>query len=250
MRSSFPYCVPLALAASCGGQATLPATPPAANSAPTPAVSAEPVQNSTTLHAEALETPEHAVSLYFAAPELGAHLMVADPRSYRVHVISDAAGPEVSGLEVALDAGRPRTLSVTKPTILLGELLSEDAELGPGVHWLFAAPVLASGLVPRAAVRSARAAKARRFFIGKTAEESASPSAAIWLRRPDGSYNGAKNSDSVVFDAFVFSALGIPIPAPCTIELRSPGISGQLRLASPFVLHEVDRKSTRLNSSH
>lgn len=201
--------------------------------------SAEPVQNSTQLRADALESPRSVASLYFAAPELGQHLLTDDPRSYRVHVISDAVGPEVVGLELALDTGRPRRVSLTEPTITLGELLSEDTELAPGSHWLFAAPVLASGLVPRAAEGNARAAKARRFFIGKTADEAAGPSAAVWLRRPEGSYNGAKNSESVIFDAFVFSALGVQIDAPCTITLKSAAVSGQLSLASPFVVHEV-----------
>jgi len=239
VRSPLPYCVLFALAGSCGGQAAPQATLPVSNCAPAPLPSAAPVQNSTPLRADSLESPRSPASLYFAAPELGQHLPLDDPRSYRVHVISDAVGPEVIGLELALDAGRPRRVTLSEPTISLGELLSEDAELAPGAHWLFAAPVLASGLVPRAAEGGARAAKARRFFIGQTADEAAGPSATVWLRRPEGSYNGAKNSDSVLFDAFVFSALGVQIDAPCTISLRSPAISGQLSLASPFVLHEV-----------
>jgi hypothetical protein len=93
--------------------------------------------------------------------------------------------------------------------------------------------------VPRAVSGGPRAAQARRFFIGKTPDEAAGPSGAVWLRKPEGSYNGAKNSDSVVFEAFVFSSLGTPLDTPCTITLESPAVSGQLRLASPFVLHEL-----------
>jgi hypothetical protein len=164
---------------------------------------------------------------------------LADPRRYRVHVISAAARPEIVGVELSLDAERPRLLSVGEATIALGELLRADADLSPGVHWLFAAPVTASGLVPRSAPDGARAAKARRFSIGNTSDEVTGRSGAVWLRKPEGSYNGAKNSQSLVFEAFVFSALGTQLDTPCTITLKSPAVSGQLRLASPFVLHEV-----------
>jgi hypothetical protein len=199
----------------------------------------EPVPNSTTLRADVLESPRSLASLSFAAPELGEHLMNADPRSYRVQVIIDAVGPEVIGLELSLDGGRPRSLPLAAPTLTLGELLSEDAELAPGAHWLFAAPILASGLVPQLATGGPRTAKARRFFVGKTKDEALGPSGAVWLRKPEGSYNGPKSSESVLFDAFVFSALGVQVDVPCTISLRSPAVSGQLLLASPFVVHEV-----------
>jgi len=238
-----------ALAGSCGGHAPPPSSVPASNCAPPAAASSEPVLNDTKLRADPLESPRSVASLYFAAPELGAHLMDADPRSYRVHVISDAVGPEVIGLELALDAGRPRRVSLTEPAISLGELLSEDTELVPGAHWLFAAPVLASGLVPRAAEGSARVARARRFYIGNTPNEAAGPSGAVWLRKPEGSYNGAKSGESVMFDAFVFSALGVQIDVPCTITLRSPAVSGQLLLASPFVLHEVPSGTYEVSAS-
>ena len=197
------------------------------------------MQNSTDLRAEVLDSPTSQATLNFVAPELGERVLLADPRNYRVQVITDVAGSEIAGLEVSLDAGRPRRLPVAAPTITLGELLSEDAELAPGSHWLFAAPILASGFVPRAASGGARAAKARRFYIGKSADEAVGPSGAIWLRRPEGSYNGVKSGESVTVDAFVFSALGVEIDAPCTIALRSPKVSGQLRLSSPFVLHEL-----------
>lgn len=204
-----------------------------------PSASAEPVRNSTDLSADLLDTPLSKAAVSFAAPELGEHVMLAEPRHYRVQVISDAVGPEIVGVELALDSGRPRRLAVTEANITLGQLLSEDAELAPGSHWLFAAPVFASGLVPRAAAGHARAAKARRFFIGKGAGEAAGPSGAVWLRRPEGSYNGVKSGDSVTFDAFVFSALGAALDAPCTIALQSPKVNGQLRLPSPFTLHDV-----------
>ena len=228
-----------ALLVSCGGQVASNTARPAPNCAPAPVVSAEPVQNSTQLRADRLDSPLSPASLSFATPELGEHLMNADPRSYRVRLVSAAVGPEIVGLELSLDAGRPRRVSLAEPSLTLGELLSEDAVLAQGAHWLFAAPVLASGLVPRAAAGGPRAAKARRFFIGKTPDEAAGPSGAVWLRKPEGSYNGPKPSESVLFDAFVFSALGAALDAPCTISLRSPRVSGQLSLSSPFAVHEV-----------
>jgi len=179
------------------------------------------------------------IVLTFAAPELGEHLMLAEPRSFRVQLSRPIAAPEVVAVEVSLDAGRPRRLPLTESSVTLGELLSEDSELAPGSHWLFAAPVVASGLSPRATSSGARVAKARRFFVGKSADEAAGPSGAVWLRTPSGSYNGLRNSESVTFDAFVFSALGEPMDVPCTIGLRSPKVSGQLQLPSPFVLHDV-----------
>ncbi|HKO48074.1 MAG TPA: hypothetical protein VJV79_10140 [Polyangiaceae bacterium] len=197
------------------------------------------MRNSTKLEADVVDSPLATAALQFAAPELGAHVMIADPRSFRVRLISDAVGPEVAGIDLSLDAGRPRRISVSEPTIALGDLLSADLELAPGAHWLFAAPVLASGLVPRAASGGARTAQARRFFVGKTPDEAQGPSAAVWLRKPEGSYNGPKSSESVLFEAFVFSALGAAIDTPTTITLRSPAVSGQLRLLSPFVVHEV-----------
>jgi len=186
-----------------------------------------------------LESPLSKASLYFAAPELGAHITSADPRSYRVHVISDALGADVVGLDVALDSGRARRVSVTDPTIALGELLSADAELTAGAHWLFAAPVLASGLVPRTAPGGPRTARARRFFVGQSGSDAAESNGAVWLRKPEGTYNGVKDSEAVVFDAFTFSGHGTQIDTPCTIILRSPAVNGQLQLGSPFVLRNV-----------
>jgi hypothetical protein len=211
--------------------------------------SAPLVQNSTKLRAETLESPQSQSALSFAAPELGEHLLLEDPHGFRVRLSRDALGTEVVAIEVSLDAGRPRRLSLAEPSITLRDLLSEDVELSKGSHWLFAAPVLASGLVPRERPGGARVAKARRFFVGQSAGEAAGPSGAVWVRKPEGSYNGSKNSDSVVFEAFAFSALGEPLDAPCAITLRSARVSGQLQLASQFVLHDVPSGVYELNAS-
>jgi len=224
---------------SCGGHAAPSASVPASSCAPVPVASAQPVQNSTQLRAETIDSPQSRTALAFMAPELGEHLPLAESRGYRVRLSRDALGPDVIAVEVSLDAGRPRRLALAEPSITLGELLSEDSELLAGSHWLFAAPVQASGLVPRAASGGRSVAKARRFFIGKSTDEAAGPSGAVWLRRPDGSYNGAKNSDSVMFEAFVFSALGEPVDVPSAITLRSPQVSGQVQLRSPFLMHDV-----------
>jgi hypothetical protein len=227
------------LVVSCGGHAAPNTAVPASRSLSLPRASAVPVPNSTKLQAEVLGSPVSKVSLYFAAPELGARVTNADPRDYRVHVISDAVGSDVAGIELALDAGRPRRISVDDATILLGQLLSADADLLPGAHWLFAAPILASGLVPRVAPGGLHAAKARRFFVGNAPGEAPDPGGAVWLRKPEGSYNGAKQSEAVLFEAIVFSPLGAPIDIPCTITLRAPGLGGRLQLPSPFVLRDV-----------
>ncbi len=212
---------------------------PAASCVPAPVVHVEPVQNSTALRAEVLESPVSPATLSFVAPQLGEHVPLTEPRSYRVQLLGQGLGPDVIALELSLDSGRPRRLPLSRLNITLAELLSEDAALGAGSHWLFAAPVLASGLVPRATSGGARAARARRFFVGTAVDEAQGPSGAVWLRRPDGSYNGRKGAESVMFEAFVFSATGDPLEEPTTITLRSPKVSGELRFASPFMVHQV-----------
>jgi hypothetical protein len=227
------------LVVSCSRHVASNVAPRASKSAALPAASSQRTQNSTHLRADTLDSPPSEVNLSFVAPALGEQVLIGDPESYRVQLTSAAAGPDIIGLELSLDAGRPRPLSLDHPTITLGELVSADAELTPGVHWLFAAPVAASGLVPRAPSGGPHAAKARRFFIGKASAEASGPSGAVWLRRPDGTYNGSKSSESVLFEAFVFSALGAELDTPCTITLESAAESGQLQLPFPFVLHRV-----------
>lgn len=227
-----------AAALACAGQ-ELPSVPvKAPKGARAPVVHEAPAQNSTALRAEALESPVSGVTLSFVAPELAERVLLAEPRDYRVRLISDGA-PDVTEIELGLDSGRPRRLPLSQLTITLAELISDDVPLRPGSHWLFAAPVLASGLVPRAASGAPRIARARRFFVGKAADEAGVASGAVWLRRPEGSYNGPKNSESVIFEAFAFSALGAPTEEPCTIALRSPEVSGQLRFASAFLVHDL-----------
>jgi hypothetical protein len=84
-----------------------------------------------------------------------------------------------------------------------------------------------------------RAAIARRFFIGKAPPGEAGPSGAVWLRKPEGTYNGPQNAGRVLFDAFVFSAAGTPLDVTCTIGLRAPGVTGALRLPAPFSMQDM-----------
>jgi len=240
VRSFCQFCVLFSLPLSCGGQVAPTATVPASSGAPAPApVTSATEPNTTPLRAQVLETPQSASSLAFAAPELGQHLSLAEARELRVQFERYSGGAEIVGLDVSLDGGRPRRLPLSVPSVALAELLSEDATLEAGSHWLFAALVSASGLVPHAASGGARVAKARRFFVGQVAEEAAGPSGAVWLRKPEGTYNGEKNSSSLLFDAYVFSALGEPLEAARTITLRSPQVAGRLQLTSPFTLLEV-----------
>ncbi len=153
--------------------------------------------------------------------------------------MTDAVGPEIVGLELALDAGRPRRVSIAEPHDCLGRIAERRRRAR-------ARPTLAirsSGLGLRPSpparfgwtARGQGASLLHRQDVGRGAR----PSGAVWLRRPEGSYNGAKSSEAVTFDAFVFSALGAELETPCTITLESSAVSGQLRLASPFLLRDV-----------
>ncbi len=197
------------------------------------------VANGTPLLAEPLQSPTSAVRLSFAAPELGEQIPLTALGEFQVKLAFDAAGVEGARIEVALDGGRPRRLTAPLPTIALSQLLAADAELRPGAHWLFAAPVLSSGLVPRGAAGAPRTAVARRFFVGKREASDSGPTGALWLRQPEGTYNGQAAAQAVLFDVYVFSATGAPQDLPYTVALHGPSVSGELRFPSPFSVHDV-----------
>jgi hypothetical protein len=224
--------------AACNRQTQPVAAVPSASCAPPPSsAQVDALVNDTPLRTEPVDTPTSSVQLTFRAPELGERIATEGASAYLVRLVSSAAQSDALGVDVALDAQRPHRLAAPVTEIALARLLSSpDAELAPGAHWLFAAPVLASGLVPRPAPGQPRAAIARRFFIGKVAE-AAGPSGAVWLRKPEGTYNGAKNADSVLFDAYAFSATGALLDPPCTIAIA--GITGKLRLPAPFSVLSV-----------
>ena len=212
---------------------------PLAGASPNASAAAATVLNGTPLLAEALPSPASGVHLYFAAPELAQELPLDAASSYQVRLLCDMAGEKGALIDVALDGGRPRRLPGSLATIALGQLTSADAELAPGLHWLFAAPVLESGLVPRSSAGSARVAVARRFFIGKRLSSDTGTTGAVWLRKPEGTYNGSAAAHDVLFDVYVFSAAGTPVDAPYRVSLRGPSVAGELRFPSPFTVHDM-----------
>ena len=227
--------------AACAAQVRNPEPAAPANCQPLPSASADAalVSNSTSLTAEALPSPISQHSVYFGKPELAEEIPLEAAPSYEVRLLRDRAGEEDGPIDVALDDGRPRRLSASQSALTLTQLLAADAELSPGAHWLFAAPVLASGLVPRKALSLPRAGIARRFFIGKPPPSEPGPTGAIWLRKPEGTYNGAEAAAHVLFDVFVFSASGAPVDVPYTVTLHGLNSSGDLRLPSPFSVYDL-----------
>ncbi len=227
--------------AACGTRSASSGAALPGNCQPLPGASARSdaavVSNSTSLVAETLPSPTAKRRIYFGKPELAEEIPLEARLSYEVRLLRDKAGEEDGPIDVALDGERPRRLLASESAIPLARLLAADAELSAGAHWLFAAPVLASGLVPRNAPNLPRAGIARRFFIGKQPPSEPGPTGALWLRKPEGTYNGAEAADHVLFDVFVFSAAGAPLDAPYTVTLHGPNISGDLRLASPFLVH-------------
>lgn len=193
--------------------------------------------NSTPLSGGPLETPIAAFTLRFASPGFGEQIAVAAPRVYEVRVELGDSQVLPPSIEVALDGGRPRRLSPAQSAIALGQLLGAGEELSPGEHWLFAAPVLDSGLVPRASPAAPRGAIAQRFSIGVGGGSGSK--GVIWLRKPEGTYNGRQRAELILFDAYVFAADGSALRATPVISVRGPGVQGELRLPAPFALAEV-----------
>ena len=74
-------------------------------------------------------------------------------------------------------------------------------------------------------------AVAVRFFVGETSSKAA-PSGAIWLRKPEGTYNGA-NAEHVLFDAQVFGVDGKAVAPTATLSLLGKA-SGELAFSAPF----------------
>jgi hypothetical protein len=80
---------------------------------------------------------------------------------------------------------------------------------------------------------------ARRFFVGKRETPESGPTGAVWLRKPEGTYNGAAAAHDVLFDVYVFSVTGAPLDVPVAVTLRGPSVNGDLRFPSPFTVHDV-----------
>ena len=178
-------------------------------------------------------------SLRIEAPAPGELLPLARPGGYEVRLTESGGWAGSDGIDLSLDGGRPRRVSATRATVTLGELAASDDALGPGAHWLFAAPVSAGGLVPRPSPHAPPVAVARRFFIGGPSADAGTQTGATWLRKPEGTYNGPKQAAQILFDACAFSPSGDLLDVPLVFTLRGPGVTGELALPAPFVVKNV-----------
>ncbi|HEY4104974.1 MAG TPA: hypothetical protein VGM44_13845, partial [Polyangiaceae bacterium] len=149
------------------------------------------------------------------------------------------------GIDVALDDNRPRRLASSATLITLGSLVPAAEELRSGEHWLFAAPISASALVPQNAAGT-RAAVAVRFSIGDAAPSSADRG-TVWLHEPEGTYNGP-NGAHVPFEAIAFSAAGAALPSPCAVRLSGKH-DGELDFPGPFSVAELESGDYEVTAS-
>ncbi len=207
--------------------------------------------NTAGLRVDSIAAAISPMSVRFATPELGNGDLGAAPNSFEVRLLVDAPEADALGIDVALDDQRPRRLPSTRPATTLGQLMQVDGTLSPGEHWLFAAPVLASGVVPRRRADAPPSAVARRFFVANLpdgAPGAARYGGAVWLRRPEGTYNGP-SSQRLLFDLFSFDATGAALATPCTVVIDALGAGGKLRLATPFALLDVPSGEYRVTVS-
>jgi hypothetical protein len=240
-----------ALVIACSGcnRVTLPVSVPQASPSPVAASSAvrEGSRNTTGLVVEALTRPTSAASVRLLAPNVGERIALAAARLYDVRWVGEQLDADGLGVDVALDAYRPRRLPRSASLIPLALLVPVDEQLAPGEHWLFAAPVSASGLVSRPALESPPSASAVRFSIGEGPLESATPVGAVWLREPQGTYNGPR-SERVLFDAQAFGPEGAPLAAPCAVHLVGEP-RGELELPGPFSVLALKGGSYEVSAS-
>jgi hypothetical protein len=226
-----------ALVIACSGcnRVTPPPSAPLASEgtnakAATNAAREEP-RNTTGLAVEALASPISGASVRLVAPNAGEHVALGAAPRYDVRWVSEQLDPDGLGIDVALDAYRPRRLPQSASLISLALLVPVDEQLTRGEHWLFVAPISASGLVSRRALGSPQSASAVRFLVGDGALDPAT-AGTVWLREPQGTYNWPR-SERVLFDAQAFGPDGAPLAAPCAIHLAGE-LSGELRLPAPF----------------
>jgi hypothetical protein len=194
------------------------------------------------LLAKELDSPISRANVSFSAPSFGEQIALANARSYGVRWVSSELDADVLGVDVALDGQRPRRLPASVSSITLGLLASEDEPLAVGKHWLFAAPVSASGLVPRPRVGAPRSAVALEFLIADASSSTREPAVpgsahaggALWLRQPAGTYNGP-SSEQVLVDALAFAENGASVATPCALQVAGAA-SGELDFPGPFLL--------------
>ncbi len=244
------WLVPLASLAACE-QHTPPhaaVAPPSHLPSPVATTVADAPLNSTDLRADVVASAFSKMSTRFTAPEPNQVVAGSAPRSYEVRLLVDVPEPDALGIDVALDGQRPRRLPSARAVTTLSQLLPVDGELAEGEHWLFAAPILASGLVPRVNAEALRSAVARRFFVTSQPGGVSNGSGAVWLRKPEGTYNGP-SSQRLLFDLFSFDEQGAALGTVCTIALEGERFAGKLRLAAPFALLEVPSGNYRVGVS-
>lgn len=169
-------------------------------------------------------------SVRFVAPLRGEQITVEQAPSYELRWASEQLDPDALGFDIALDGNRPRRLPLAQSSMPLSSLVPADEALSPGRHWLFLAPIAASGVIPKRAPDGPRSAVAVEFRVG-TAPAAGEAKGALWLRKPEGTYNGAA-AEHVLFDAQAFAENGSPLAEPCTLSLRGPA-SGEFGIAGP-----------------
>jgi len=191
---------------------------------------------------EAAASPISAMRVSFQTPSFDEVLELN--RDPEVRVSADALDADALGVDVALDDERPRRLTTTR-AIALRALLRPDLELTPGEHWLFAAPVAASGLVPVRSAEATRSAVARRFFWGKR-PDAPNAEGPLWIRKPEGSYDAA-GSRRVLCDVLAFSAQGeVRAQAPA-LRLERP--AARIPADSPGFLHDLASGEYRISAA-
>ncbi len=219
------------LCACGGGAAEAPRTKTPEPLAPPAPSSPKAEPNGTGLELEPVSIPVSQAGVRVDSPQPGDHVALGAAREYTVHWSSEHLEPDALGIDLALDAYRPHRVAANETVITLGALVPADEELLAGEHWFFAAPVAASGLVPGRVSKGPRTAVAVRFFLGDTTSK-ATPSGVIWLRKPEGTYNGG-NAEHALFDVLAFDASGKPAAFTGQLSLRGKA-SGELELSSPF----------------
>jgi len=192
--------------------------------------------NDTGLELERLVTPISQASVRLDSPQPGDHIALAAARDYTVHWSSEHLDPDALGIDVALDSYRPHRVAANETVIALGTLVTAGEELLAGEHWLFAAPIAASGLVPSRAPNGPSSAVAVRFVVGETSGTGTS-SGALWLRKPEGTYNGS-SAAHVLFDAHAFGADGKALAQPSMLTLHGK-VQGQLAFSAPFFVRTL-----------
>lgn len=187
--------------------------------------------NTTGLGVEPAVVPLSEGRVRFVAPLAGERIDVERAPSYELRWSSEQLDADALGVDIALDGNRPRRLPVTQSSTRLGSLVPVSEALSPGRHWLFLAPIAASGVIPRRAPDGPRSAVAVVFQVG-AGPVTSDGKGALWLRKPEGTYNGLA-SEHLLFDVQAFAEDGRPVAEPCTFSLRGPA-SGELGLPSPF----------------